>query len=394
MNQLVLKTVNLLNKKEENKNSYTDVVGTEIRLKRSELNYTLKSLTSEICSISYLSKIENSKIDANVLVLKELCDKLDITDKQLEEIVSSADSAKLMVKAYYQDDVDLLKRLYDSVSNLKNYRAIITKSFYLLKINDLKAVEHNISSIKKAIEVLNDLDALLFSIMFSIYLYKKDDFIGCYKVIRNISFYEENYFTLIITELLTKLLYRINDDMFIEKSNLFRDLNWKLNEVNKLPEIKRLEERYKLRRKFIVHIESYFNDKIKYQVKLEKLLKSMIEINSNSQVYKFTYLYLTNKDKYVEEYTKDKLYYECTEESLLLEYFYLSLTNHDKSITHLLEKCIPYAFDKYNYLYSLVFTNILKDNYIVTTRYKRYFELESNLINHFNELSSYFEEEV
>ena len=38
MNQLVLKTVNLLNKKEENKNSYTDVVGTEIRLKRSELN--------------------------------------------------------------------------------------------------------------------------------------------------------------------------------------------------------------------------------------------------------------------------------------------------------------------------------------------------------------------
>lgn len=392
MNQLVLKTITLLNKKEENKNSYSDVVGTEIRLKRSELNYTLKSLTSEICSISYLSKIENSKIDANVLVLKELCDKLDITDEQLGEIVSSADSAKLMVKAYYQDDTDLLKRLYDSVSNLKNYRAIITKSFYLLKIDDLKAVEYNISSIKKAIEVLNDLDALLFSIMFSIYLYKKDDFVGCYKIIRNISFYEDNYYTLIITELLTKLLFKINDDSFIEKLVKFRDLNWKLNEVNKLTEIKTIEERYRLRRKFIVYIESYFNDKINYEVKLTNLIKKMMDIKPNSVVYKMTYIYLTNKDNYVEQYTKSDLYYECTEESLLLEYFYLSLTNHDKAITHLLDKCIPYAFDKYNYLYSVIFTDLLKDNYIESTRYKRYFELESNLINHFNELSSYFED--
>lgn len=392
MNQLVLKTITLLNKKEENKNSYSDVVGTEIRLKRSELNYTLKSLTSEICSISYLSKIENSKIDANVLVLKELCDKLDITDEQLGEIVSSADSAKLMVKAYYQDDTDLLKRLYDSVSNLKNYRAIITKSFYLLKIDDLKAVEYNISSIKKAIEVLNDLDALLFSIMFSIYLYKKDDFVGCYKIIRNISFYEDNYYTLIITELLTKLLFKINDDSFIEKLVKFRDLNWKLNEVNKLSEIKTIEERYRLRRKFIVYIESYFNDKINYEVKLTNLIKKMMDIKPNSVVYKMTYIYLTNKDNYVEQYTKSDLYYECTEESLLLEYFYLSLTNHDKAITHLLDKCIPYAFDKYNYLYSVIFTDLLKDNYIESTRYKRYFELESNLINHFNELSSYFED--
>lgn len=392
MNQLVLKTITLLNKKEENKNSYSDVVGTEIRLKRSELNYTLKSLTSEICSISYLSKIENSKIDANVLVLKELCDKLDITDKQLGEIVSSADSAKLMVKAYYQNDTDLLKRLYDSVSNLKNYRAIITKSFYLLKIDDLKAVEHNISSIKKAIEVLNDLDALLFSIMFSIYLYKKDDFVGCYKIIRNISFYEDNYYTLIITELQTKLLFKINDDSFIEKLNKFRDLNWKLNEVNKLPEIKTIEERYRLRRKFIVYIESYFNDKINYEVKLTNLIKTMMDIKPNSLVYKMTYIYLTNKESYVEQYTKSDLYYECIEESLLLEYFYLSLTNHDKAIAHLLDKCIPYAFDKYNYLYSVIFTDLLKDNYVESTRYKRYFELESNLINHFNELSSYFED--
>ncbi len=392
MDQLVLKTINLLNKKEEDKNSYTDVVGTEIRLKRSELNYTLKSLTSDICSISYLSKIENSKIDANVIVLKELCDKLEISDKQLDEIVSSAGSAKLMVKAYYQNDLNMLKKLYDSVRELKNYRALITKSFYLLKVEDLKGVEHNISSIKKAIEVLNDLDALLFSIMFSIYLYKTDDFKGCYKILKNISFYEENYFALIINDLLLKLLFRINDDLFIEKSSLFRELNWKLNEANKLIEIKALEERYKLRRKFIIHIESFFNDKITYRVRFENLIKNMISKKPNTQVYKFVYIYLTNKDSYVERYTTNELYYECAEESLLLEYLYLSLTNHDKAIAHLLEKCIPYAFNKYNYLYSVIFTTLLKDNYIESTRYKRFFELECNLINHFNELSSYFED--
>ncbi len=392
MDQLILKTINLLNKKEEDKNSYTDVVGTEIRLKRSELNYTLKSLTSDICSISYLSKIENSKIDANVIVLKELCDKLEISDKQLDEIVSSAGSAKLMVKAYYQNDLNMLKKLYDSVRELKNYRALITKSFYLLKVEDLKGVEHNISSIKKAIEVLNDLDALLFSIMFSIYLYKTDDFKGCYKILKNISFYEENYFALIINDLLLKLLFRINDDLFIEKSSLFRELNWKLNEANKLIEIKALEERYKLRRKFIIHIESFFNDKITYRVRFENLIKNMISKKPNTQVYKFVYIYLTNKDSYVERYTTNELYYECAEESLLLEYLYLSLTNHDKAIAHLLEKCIPYAFNKYNYLYSVIFTTLLKDNYIESTRYKRFFELECNLINHFNELSSYFED--
>lgn len=392
MNQLVLKTVNLLNKKEESKKSYQDVVGTEIRLKRSELNYTLKSLTSEICSISYLSKIENSKIDANVLVLRELCDKLDISDEQLNEIVDSADNAKLMIKAYYLDDIDTLKSLYDSSLSLKNYRSVITKSFYLLKMNDLKAVERNITSIKKAIEVLNDLDAVLFSIMFAIYLYKTNDYSGAFKIVRHLNFIEDNYYNLITLELHLKLLFNLNDDEFIRKIDMFKELNWKLNVPQKLVEVKEIEERFNLRRKFIFNIKCYFKDKINYKGRLLGLIKRMITIKDNTVVYKYSHSYLNDKDSFLDKYNKDNLYFDNTAESLLIEYYYLSLTNHDKALEHLNNKCIPYAFERYDYLYSFLFTCLLQDNYLEATRYKRYFDVDTALVNHFSILSSYNEE--
>ena len=47
------------------------IVGTEIRARRYRLSMTLEALADGICSLSYLCKIENCKIEPNREFLRE-----------------------------------------------------------------------------------------------------------------------------------------------------------------------------------------------------------------------------------------------------------------------------------------------------------------------------------
>ena len=55
------------------KHQDTNMTGVEIRLRRSAYNITLEELAKDICSISYLSKIENSQIKPSYLALHDIC---------------------------------------------------------------------------------------------------------------------------------------------------------------------------------------------------------------------------------------------------------------------------------------------------------------------------------
>jgi transcriptional regulator with XRE-family HTH domain len=389
---LINKTLNLLNKKEENKYSYNDVIGTEIRLKRTDLNLTLKSLTTDTCSVSYLSKIENSKIEANMFVLKELCTKLEISDQQIEKIVESASTANDMLKAFYENDIITLKKLYDSLSDFKNYRALITSSFYLLRADCLRDVERNISSLRKAIEVLNDLDAILFSLLFAEYLFIIKDYLGCYKIIKHLYTDEENYYNLLIQELSCSLSYKVNDDNYLYKLERFKQLNWKLGNIEKLVDLKKYEDSYKFRRNIMFNFNLFIDNPIKNKDRFIKLINLAKSKHKDTCIYNLIEIYLNNPDQFLEEYNKKNFFFEDTHESFLLEYLKLSITNHDKSMIYLQDKCIAYSFKSYDYTYSYIFSKILQYNYSLSTRYKRIVEVESDLVRHFMELNSYYEE--
>lgn len=58
-------------------------IGEKVHFKRKELGITQEKLCREICSITYLSKLENNKIEAKEDILKMLCKRLDISIEYL-----------------------------------------------------------------------------------------------------------------------------------------------------------------------------------------------------------------------------------------------------------------------------------------------------------------------
>ena len=61
------------------KQDYSDI-GSLIKRKRKELNVTQDEISKGICSISYLSKIENNQIVPSDFYVREIMDKLDIDE--------------------------------------------------------------------------------------------------------------------------------------------------------------------------------------------------------------------------------------------------------------------------------------------------------------------------
>ena len=63
-------------------------IGLEIKHRRERRGLTLEQVAGEICSVSYLSKIENSLIVANHFYLHELCKRVNLTDEEIDKLFS------------------------------------------------------------------------------------------------------------------------------------------------------------------------------------------------------------------------------------------------------------------------------------------------------------------
>ena len=80
----------LLNRKNKKEDKYS-VLGTEIKNRRVSLSKTLSTVSSDLCSKSYISKLENSKIIPNKACLMELCNKLDMSKEKIKYLFSLED---------------------------------------------------------------------------------------------------------------------------------------------------------------------------------------------------------------------------------------------------------------------------------------------------------------
>ena len=93
--------------KEAYKDTYI-IVGSEIRARRIRLNLTLEALADGICSLSYLCKIETSKIEPNIAFLRELCERLELSTTQLDTLLNLREVLIECVNAYLFNDIETI----------------------------------------------------------------------------------------------------------------------------------------------------------------------------------------------------------------------------------------------------------------------------------------------
>jgi tetratricopeptide (TPR) repeat protein len=110
-------------------------LGSRIKFERKKQEIPQSALAYGVCSISYLSKIENDKINPNPEIVSLICDKLNIQN------IQSDDPRKLIPR--FRDDIE---RLYTAIKYSgeeevvslfnrieKDYESLTLPSFYLVK---------------------------------------------------------------------------------------------------------------------------------------------------------------------------------------------------------------------------------------------------------------------
>jgi HTH-type transcriptional regulator, quorum sensing regulator NprR len=103
------------------------VIGQIIHYRRKELGLTQEALCEGICSITYISKVENNVIKPKEDILFLLCERLNLEQSELEEVDE-------------EEVTDLLKRTYKAIVNRDNLSVIeqMIKSLakYIIKIKN------------------------------------------------------------------------------------------------------------------------------------------------------------------------------------------------------------------------------------------------------------------
>ena len=74
------KVVQEIRKRQNKEEDTYAVIGVELRNRRIALSRTLNGVAFKTCSVSYLSKIENNKIHPNKAYVREICNKLDLSN--------------------------------------------------------------------------------------------------------------------------------------------------------------------------------------------------------------------------------------------------------------------------------------------------------------------------
>lgn len=94
-------------------------MGGIVKRKRLEMNLTQESFSNGICSVSYLSKVENNRMPPNDYFIKEMSKKcglnLELCSREFEDSIV----LKRAFKAFYQRDFNVLKSLSKEACDLE-----------------------------------------------------------------------------------------------------------------------------------------------------------------------------------------------------------------------------------------------------------------------------------
>lgn len=142
-----------------------EIIGSEIKRRRLQSNETLENISEDICSTSYLCKIERSSINPNKQYLYEICKKLEIPKNQLDYLMDLGNLLRDSLKCLLENDSININKIVLNGIGFENYRYqliilikhLINKDYD--KLNELR------NDLYKLVSTMQDFDLVVFAII-------------------------------------------------------------------------------------------------------------------------------------------------------------------------------------------------------------------------------------
>ena len=151
-------------------------IGSFIKKKRKELNVTQDRISNGICSISYLSKIENNQIVPNEFYVKEIMSKLEVNESFFQKTLDDKLYLNNMIKGIFFLDDELVNDTFKEVEDIENNLVInLVKLGYYVYFN-IEDDNQYVMMLENLVTNMNDLELLSYLYFSSIYFISKEKF--------------------------------------------------------------------------------------------------------------------------------------------------------------------------------------------------------------------------
>ena len=228
--------------KEKRENEEYLKYSTIIKKLRTEKNLTISELSKDICSISYLSKLENGIIQTSDVTITLLFDRLGVDYKTFESQNKKIDLHKI-VQAYSQGDKKTIDKAKNDASEMPlNIVVPIIIALYNLHYGLFEDVKKEIIDLEPVKETLGQFDSLVFLFIVIEYYVKTHNYIQAYDYLKLIECLDINDYTLkmLILEDMIKVGYELDNGSLLIHSYL----EYKNKVVPTYPIIRTLEVNY------------------------------------------------------------------------------------------------------------------------------------------------------
>ena len=168
------------------------IIGAELKRRRLYQSKTLVNLSS-ICSVSYISKIENGKIIPKYHVLRDLCEEHGITKEELDTLLEVDTLIEKCVEGLFWNSRDKIKEIYERIYLLDNYKVNLIKTIYEIMFQHWDKVLQLLNSIRSIKDNLGDYDSHLYDLLKMFYENSVNNFPDVYKIHKNFKYCKDNY---------------------------------------------------------------------------------------------------------------------------------------------------------------------------------------------------------
>lgn len=379
-----------LKRRQMKEDNVYQIIGSEIKLKRLKLSKTLESVADDFCSTSYLCKIERNTINPNPYFLTKICENLELTKENLNDLYELKQLLIDAVKAFYYEDSKTIDDIFNKIAGFDNYRANIIKIIYQLYYKNYLGLDYKVNELMKLHQNMSDFDILIFSLFYSIYCILENKLKEASKTLKSILVYKyQNEFIYTLTyEYLSVIHYRANTRDYIKYADESIRYHCRYYQIEKIKKVSFYKGLYYIKNDYIEEFKaieaSFLNDKYKDTLKFIYMIYSNDNLeldifDENSFVSKFYYM-LWLKETNVNLFKEKLLEIENDSEITGTEFIYLKylqstyIDKYDYSL-FLSEVLFPYALNTNNGYLIHKFGDLIQNIQIQRSKYKRFTEI-------------------
>lgn len=176
MKEYTLKIKSALFKADDVVKENYKIIGSEIKSKRLNLAKTLQAVSGNVCSVSYLCKIENNKIIPNRMYLREICKRLDMQNSKIDALLVLKESINKCVKAFFNNDLEAIEECFLNGKSLINYRYKLIELIYYLSIKNYNLANKKVEALMKLCNTMTESDLVVFSAFYGILAFYNQEF--------------------------------------------------------------------------------------------------------------------------------------------------------------------------------------------------------------------------